>query len=84
MPIRPLSNWTFTFTMPAAHTLSYIFNATLARTGDRATVSPVWYNATIGPGGSATFGLNVIYPAGSPLPSGFILNGAGASYPCTT
>jgi chitodextrinase len=79
-----LANWTFTFTMPAAHTLNYIFNATLARSGDRATASPAWYNATIGPGGSATFGLNAVYPAGSPLPSGFTLNGGGGSFPCTT
>jgi hypothetical protein len=74
-----LENWTVTFTLPAAHTVSTPFNATLARTGDVATASPVFYNSRIGPGGGTTFGFSGSYPTGSPLPSGFALN---ATTPC--
>jgi chitodextrinase len=79
-----LANWTVTFTLPANHTVLYSFNATITRVGNQATATPAWYNATIGPGGSASFGFSATYPAGSPLPSGFVLNGAGAAFPCTT
>jgi chitodextrinase len=71
-----LTNWTITFTLPAAHTPSYPFNSTLTRNGDHATLVPASYIATIGPGGTANVGFNATYPAGSPLPSGFQLNGA--------
>ena len=68
--------------MPAAHTLNYVFAATLARSGDQATASPVSYNTKINPGGGATFGLNASYPAGSPLPSGFQLNSSSGTIAC--
>jgi hypothetical protein len=71
-----LSNWTVTFTLPAAHTVFYAFNATLTRSGDVGTLTPMIFLSTIGPGGSATFGLNAARPAGTPLPSGFTLNSA--------
>jgi hypothetical protein len=71
-----LSNWAITFTLPAAHTALYTINATLTRNGDRATLGPVPYNATIAPGGTANVGFSATYPVGSPAPSGFRLNGA--------
>jgi endoglucanase len=70
-----LSNWSVTFTMPAAQQLRYSFNTTLTRSGDQAAAGPVWYNATVGPGGSVTFGFFATHPAGTPLPGGFTLNG---------
>jgi chitodextrinase len=79
-----LANWTVTFTLPANHTVLYAFNATITRVGSQGTATPAWYLATIGPGGSGSFGFSATYPAGSPLPSGFVLNGAGSSFPCTT
>jgi len=69
-----VTNWTMTFTMPAAHTVSYIFNATLARSGDAATVTPASNTAQINPGGQAYFGIFANRPSGSPLPSGFRVN----------
>jgi hypothetical protein len=72
-----VSNWTVTFTMPAAHSVLYAFNSTIARTGDAATLTPAWYIAQIGPGATQVFfGANIMKPADSPLASGFILNSA--------
>jgi hypothetical protein len=71
-----LENWSVRFTMPAAHRTSYSFNTTLSRDGDQATAAPVAYNTRIGPGSGTTFGIIATYPAGSPLPSGFLLHPA--------
>ena len=49
LTVATVSNWTMTFTMPAAHTKNYIFNATLARSGDAATVTPTPNVAQISP-----------------------------------
>jgi chitodextrinase len=79
-----LQNWTVTFQLPAAHTVLYSFNATISRSGDTATATPaIWYT-TLNPGGTATFGANASYPAGSPLPSGFrLVGGAGTIVSCS-
>jgi chitodextrinase len=79
-----LENWTFTFTLPAAHTITTIFNVTLARTGDAATATPaIWFNR-ISPGGSAVFGIGASYPVGSPLPGGFAVTSPGTGpFACT-
>ena len=79
-----VENWTVTFTMPVDHVIQYSFNATITRSGTVATATPQWYNARIGPGGTATFGLNASRPTGSPLPSGFTLNASAGVWPCTT
>jgi hypothetical protein len=66
-----LSNWTITFTMPAAQTL--ISPANLTHTGDKAILGPSATNAQIPPNTTSTFNLydNL---AGTPVPSGFTLN----------
>jgi hypothetical protein len=79
----PLTNWTVTFTLPSAQTVNSIFNGSVARSGDNATVTPAFYYASVGSGGTATIGLNVTRPAGSPLPSNFVLHGQ-ANYACTS
>jgi endoglucanase len=71
-----LDNWSVSFAMPATHTVSYTFNTTLSRAGDRATALPAFYNTKIGPGGTTSFGFSASYPVGSALPSGFRLNNA--------
>ncbi|MBO0871709.1 MAG: fibronectin type III domain-containing protein [Micromonosporaceae bacterium] len=78
-----VSNWTVTFTMPAAQVLSYTFGATLTRTGDQATATPASYYATINPGGQAQIGFFATEPAGSPLPSGFVLTSGAGTFACT-
>jgi endoglucanase len=79
-----VGNWSVRFTLPAAHTVSNSFGATLTRSGDQATVSSA-YSPNIGPGGAVQFGFFASYPVGSPLPSDFTLNGTGlaAPIPCT-
>ncbi|GAA1756513.1 fibronectin type III domain-containing protein [Luedemannella helvata] len=81
-----LANWTVTFTLPATHTINSSFGgAPVTRVGTQATATPAAYQATLNPGGTAQFGLFATYPAGSGLPSGFALNGAGlAPAACTT
>jgi hypothetical protein len=74
-----VANWTATFTLPAAHTTNFIFNATLARTGDAATFTPASNTAQVNPGATVYFGFHATRPAGSPLPSGFAVNRPGAA-----
>jgi len=66
-----VTNWTLTFTMPAAQTVVAAFSANLSRSGDVATLRPLPNTAQIGPGMTAFFGLYANRPVGSPLPSGF-------------
>jgi hypothetical protein len=66
-----VTNWTMTFTMPAAQTLVAAFSSSLSRNGDVATLRPMSNTAQITPGMTAFFGLYANRPVGSPLPSGF-------------
>jgi hypothetical protein len=78
LTVAVISNWTMTFTMPAAQTKNYIANATLSRNGDAATVTPAPNTAQVNPGATVYFLLSATRPVGSPLPSGFTLNRPGA------
>jgi chitodextrinase len=80
MTLAPLDNWFVRFTLPAEHSVGPAFNAALTRTGSQATFSPLVWNTRIGSGGTLTMGFNGSYPVGSPLPSGFSLNG---TIPCS-
>jgi hypothetical protein len=71
-----LSNWTLTFTMPAAQTVDGPFNSTIARNGDAATLTPMNFLSPLSTGNTAFLGFYANRPADSPLPSGFTLNGA--------
>jgi hypothetical protein len=71
-----VTNWTTTFTMPAAQTLVAAFSSTLSRAGDAATLRPMSNTAQIVPGMTAFFGLYANRPADSPLPSGFTFSSA--------
>jgi hypothetical protein len=79
-----VGNWSVTFTLPAVQTISSSFGATITRSGDQASAAAA-YQPNIGPGGGAGFGFFASYPADSPLPSGFTLNGTGLDAPiaCT-
>jgi mannan endo-1,4-beta-mannosidase len=79
-----VTNWTTTFTMPAAQTPATSFSSTLTRNGDVATFRPMANTAQITPGMTAFFGLYANRPAGSPLPSGFTFTSpATGSIACT-
>ncbi|HZN70181.1 MAG TPA: cellulose binding domain-containing protein [Micromonosporaceae bacterium] len=80
-----VTNWTTTFTMPAAQTLVGSFSSTLSRSGDVATLRPMSNTAVISPGMTAFFGLYANRPVGSPLPSGFTFTSAATgTISCTT
>src|SRR6185436_20088064 len=78
-----VENWTVTFTFPAEQTLQYSFSSTFSRSGAVGTLAPMAFNARIGPGGTATFGLLAARPAGSPDPSGFRFNSSAGTFTCT-
>jgi chitodextrinase len=71
-----VDNWSLTFTLPAGQTV-WPFNMTISRSGDLATGSPFSWDNRIGPGGALTVGFSGSRPAGSPLPSGFVLHATG-------
>ncbi len=73
-----VDNWSLTFTLPAVQSV-WAFNMTISRSGDQATGSPFSWDNRIGPGGAFTVGFTASRPAGSPLPSGFVLHGTGLS-----
>jgi hypothetical protein len=80
-----LTDWTTTFTMPAAQSLSFAFSSTLSRSGDIATLRPMANTAQIVPGMTAFFGFYAGRPASSPLPSGFVFTSpATGPIACTT
>jgi mannan endo-1,4-beta-mannosidase len=85
MTTATLTNWTAAFTLPAAHTVTYTFNAILSRSGDAASFRPAPNTAQVNPGTTAYFGLSANRPAGSPLPSGFTFTSpATAPLTCST
>ena len=79
LTVTTISNWTETFTMPAAQTMNGIANATLVHSGDTATATPAPNTANISPGTTVYFIFAATRPAGSPLPSGIAFNRPGAA-----
>jgi chitodextrinase len=84
MTLTPVTNWKITFTLPVEHTATGAFNGTLTRSGAVGTLTPAVYLATLGSGGGATLGISGGYPAGSVLPSGFVLSSPTLTSVCTT
>jgi hypothetical protein len=69
-----LNGWTVRFTVPAAAVINYSFNGVLTRDGSTGTVTPQFYNTTIGPGGQTYPGFSGTVSPFTP-PSAFTLNG---------
>jgi len=78
-----VENWTVTFTFPPGQAILFSFNAITTRDGTVGTMTPQWYAARIGPGGTMTAGFSASRPAGTPLPSGFTVNASAGAFPCT-
>ncbi|WP_144120219.1 cellulose binding domain-containing protein [Catellatospora sichuanensis] len=68
-----INGWTLTFTLPAGHTITGSWNATVTASGQTVTARNVAFNGTISPGGSvANFGYQVSRPSGNTqLPTGY-------------
>ncbi|WP_214110270.1 endo-1,4-beta-xylanase [Acrocarpospora catenulata] len=67
-----ITSWTVTFTLPAGHTITGSWNATLTVSGQTVTARNAAYNGNLGAGASTTFGFQVSRPNGNTsLPSGY-------------
>ena len=68
-----ITGWTVTFTLPAGHTLTGSWNATVTTSGQTVTVENVGHNGTLAPGEATTsVGFQVSRPDGdTALPSGY-------------
>jgi endo-1,4-beta-xylanase len=67
-----ITSWTVTFTLPAGHTITNSWNATLTINGQNITARNVSYNGTLAPNGTTNFGFQVSRPSGNTaLASGF-------------
>ncbi|GAA0991728.1 hypothetical protein GCM10009555_079530 [Acrocarpospora macrocephala] len=72
------NGWTIGFALPATATVGSTFNGVMTRSGGTGTITPVAYNAVIGPGVQTFVGFGGSAVPFTP-PSGFTLNGV----PCT-
>jgi uncharacterized repeat protein (TIGR01451 family) len=71
-----ITGWTVTFTLPAGHTVTGYWNATLTVSGQTVTVRGNANTGTVAPGGRAEWGFQGSRPdASTTLPS---------AYTCTT
>ncbi|MEV4414576.1 endo-1,4-beta-xylanase [Catellatospora sp. NPDC049609] len=60
-----ISGWTVTFTLPAGHTITGSWNATLTTSGQTVTARNAAHNGNLGAGGSTAFGFQVSRPSGN-------------------
>ncbi|GAA2388039.1 cellulose binding domain-containing protein [Dactylosporangium salmoneum] len=70
----PTSGWTIGFTLPAAATVTTVFNGALTRAGDHGTLTPLAWSAVILPGHQMFVGLGGSVTPFAP-PESFTLNG---------
>lgn len=87
----PINGWRLTWTFPASgQAVTQAWNATVTQSGSSVTATNAAYNATIGAGGTVTFGFNGAWTGGNPTPTDFALNGTactglpGSSGPATS
>jgi glucose/arabinose dehydrogenase len=67
-----ISDWTVTFTLPAGHTVTGSWNATLSPSGQTVSAQNMSYNGNLAPGAETSFGFQASRPDGSgQTPSGF-------------
>ncbi|MEV4101986.1 cellulose binding domain-containing protein [Nonomuraea sp. NPDC049649] len=67
-----ITDWTVAFTLPAGHTLTGSWNATITTSGQTVTARSVSFNGTLAPGATTSFGFQATRPDGdTALPSGY-------------
>ncbi|WP_344492917.1 cellulose binding domain-containing protein, partial [Nonomuraea monospora] len=67
-----ITTWTVTFTLPAGHTLTGSWNATITTSGQTITARSAAHNGTLAAGASTSFGFQASRPNGNTaLPSGY-------------
>ncbi|MEV6520896.1 cellulose-binding domain-containing protein [Longispora sp. NPDC051575] len=67
-----ITGWVVEFDLPAGSTVSSSWSATMTRTGQHYRFANLGWNATVKPGGTASFGFNV---AGTGVPARCTVNG---------
>ncbi|MEV4798414.1 glycoside hydrolase family 3 N-terminal domain-containing protein [Nonomuraea sp. NPDC049421] len=66
------TSWTATFTLPAGHTITGSWNASVSVSGGTVTARNAPHNGTLGAGASTSFGFQASRPNGdTALPSGY-------------
>ncbi|MFI7453305.1 endo-1,4-beta-xylanase [Nonomuraea sp. NPDC049714] len=67
-----INGWTVTFTLPAGHSLTGSWNATITTSGQTVTAKSVNHNSTLAAGAATSFGFQVSRPGGNTqTPSGY-------------
>lgn len=68
----PVTGWTVTFTLPAGHTITGYWNATVAVSGQTVTARSVSHNGNLAPNASTSFGFQASRANGNTsLPSAY-------------
>ncbi|TDV44941.1 extracellular catalytic domain type 1 short-chain-length polyhydroxyalkanoate depolymerase [Actinophytocola oryzae] len=70
-----VSGWTLRFTLPSGQTVTSSWGASYSPTSGAVTATPASYNATIGAGGSVSFGFQANHTGNAAEPTSFALNG---------
>ncbi|WP_250214321.1 fibronectin type III domain-containing protein [Acrocarpospora catenulata] len=60
-----ITGWTVTFTLPAGHTITGSWNATLTVSGQTVTAKSLGYNGNLGAGQNTSFGFQASRPNGN-------------------
>jgi hypothetical protein len=74
-----VNGWTVKYTYAGDQHITSAWSATATQSGTTVTATNVSYNATIPPGGNATFGVQGTWTASDAAPTGFTLNGTACS-----
>jgi hypothetical protein len=70
------NGWKLTFTLPTSLSVDAVWNGTMTRTGDQATIVNFSFTGTIYPGYSLSIGFSGTSTGTFVPPSGFVLNGS--------
>jgi endo-1,4-beta-xylanase len=74
-----INGWTLTFTFPGDQKVTNAWSATVTQNGTSVTAVNASYDATIGPGGSTSFGMQGTWTSNDTAPSSFSVNGSACS-----
>ncbi|MFI0818193.1 endo-1,4-beta-xylanase [Streptomyces sp. NPDC021098] len=75
----PVDGWQVAWAYPSGQRVTSAWNATVTQSGAQVTAANAPYNATIGAGGSVSFGFNGAWSGANTAPAAFTLNGAACA-----
>jgi endoglucanase len=74
-----INPWTLTWTFPGDQQISDLWNATYTQSGEKVTVTPESYDASIAPAGTVTIGFTGTFTNSDASPTTFSVNGTACS-----